>query len=184
MFKDLNAVHLKHAKINGVSAIKTNEDFYLGIDQLLKEDKLKEISDNKYYRICELTHSHPYLTPQAKTFLSDLGKSFRVKLKEAEKEGYYFQISSLLRTIENQKGLSRSNVNATPNSSHYYGNTFDIPYFTVIKKTILWNEAEVMDGVVSKILSDCIGELRDEGRCVVVTERRERCFHITVTAKN
>jgi len=179
-YKDLNPIHLKYARRNGVSPFKTNNDFAEKIDELQKEKKLVEISDNRYYRVCHLTYSHAFLTPVAKEFLNDLGKRFREKLDEKDKPDYYFQISSLLRTRENQKKLSRINGNASPNSSHLFGTTFDIPYFTVIKRTFLWNEAEVTDGTASKLLSEAIGELRKEGRCVVVTERKERCFHITV----
>jgi len=61
-----------------------------------------------------------------------------------------------------------------------YGTTFDIPYFTLVKRTLFWKEAEVTDGRASKLLSEALGELRKEGRCVAVTERKEACFHITV----
>ena len=179
-YRDFNAVHLRHAKKGGIEPFKTNKDFEAGIGALLNEDKLVKISDNKYYRVCDLTHSHPYLTPAAEEFLEDLGKRFQEKLDENGLPDYYFQISSLLRTKENQKKLSRSNGNASSNSSHMYGTTFDIPYFTLVKKTLLWKEAEVTDGRAAKLLSEAIGELRKEGRCVAVTERNETCFHITV----
>ena len=180
-YKDLNPVHLKYAKQNGIPAFKTNDEFSTKIQNLVKQEKLVKISDNQFYRVCLLTYSHPYLTPEAKKFLNDLGKRFREKLEEKKMPAYYFQISSLIRTRENQKNLSRGNENASSNSSHLYGTTFDIPYFTVVKKTFLWKEAEVSDGNASKLLSESIGELRKEGRCVVVTEKNERCFHITVT---
>lgn len=180
-YQDFNAVHLFHAKKNGTSPFKTNKEFKEGIGELLRDDKLVKIADNSYYRVCPLTHSHPYLTPEAEDFLNDLGKRFQKKLDENDMPEYYFQISSLLRTRENQKDLSRSNGNATAISSHMYGTTFDIPYTTVIKQTFLWNEAEVTDGKASKLLSEALGELRKEKRCVVVTERKEACFHITIT---
>lgn len=183
-YRDFNAVQLKHAKHGGISPINTNKDFENEIAALVKDDKLVEISDNSYYRICPLTHSHPYLTPVAEQFLEDLGKRFQQKLEEKDLPDYYFQISSLLRTKENQRRLSRSNGNATTNSSHMYGTTFDIPYFTLVKRTLLWEEAEVTDGRASRLLSEAIGELRKEGRCVAVTERNEACFHITVINKN
>ena len=179
-FRDLNAKHVKYAKQGGVSPFNTNDEFEKGIGTLIKDDKLVEIKDNRYYRICALTHSHPYLTPEAKVFLNDLGKLFQKKLDEKDLPNYYFQISSLLRTEENQKKLSRTNGNASSNSSHLYGTTFDIPYFTVVKRTLFWKEAEVTDGRASKLLSEAIGELRKEGRCVAVTERNEACIHITV----
>jgi len=179
-YRDYNAVHLKHAKQGGISPFNTNKDFENEITALVKEDKLVEISDNSYYRVRDLTHSHPYLTPVAEQFLEDLGKRFHEKLNEKGLPAYYFEISSLLRTRENQKRLSRSNGNATTNSSHMYGTTFDIPYFTLVKRTLFWKEAEVTDGRASKLLSEALGELRKEGRCVAVTERKEACFHITV----
>jgi hypothetical protein len=179
-FRDLNATHVKYAKQGGVSPFNTNDEFEKGIGTLIKDDKLVEIKDNRYYRICPLTYSHPYLTPEAKVFLNELGKRFQKKLDEKDLPNYYFQISSLLRTQENQRKLSRTNGNATSNSSHAYGTTFDIPYFTVVKRTLFWKEAEVSDGRASKLLSEAIGELRNEGRCVAVTERNEACFHITV----
>jgi hypothetical protein len=179
-YKDFNAIHLYHAKINGTKPFKTNSDFDAGIGDLVKTDKLVKIKDNGYYRICDLTHSHPYLTPKAKDFLDDLGKRFREKLDKKGMPDYYFQISSLLRTKENQSDLSRSNINATTISSHMYGTTFDIPYTTVVKRTLFWKEAEVTDGNASKLLSETLGELRKEDRCVIVTERKEACFHITI----
>jgi len=179
-YQDFNALHLIYAKKNGTAPFKTNKEFDDGIGQLVREDKLVKITDNSYYRICQLTHSHPYLTPKAEQFLEDLGKRFQKKLDEKGLPEYYFQISSLLRTKENQKNLSRSNGNATAISSHMYGTTFDIPYTTVIKRTFLWNEAEVTDGNASKLLSEALGEFRKEDRCIVVTERKEACFHITI----
>lgn len=179
-YKDFNAIHLFHAKKNGTNPFKTNKEFEDGIGELLDDDKLAKITDNSYYRICPLTHSHPYLTPEAKEFLTDLGKRFQKKLDEKEMPEYYFQISSILRTKENQKDLSQRNINATTISSHMFGTTFDIPYTTVVKRTLLWNEAEVSDGNASKLLSEALGELRKENRCVVVTERKEACFHITI----
>ena len=179
-YRDLNVIHLIYAKRGGISPFNTNKEFEQEIGALMKDGKLAEITDNSYYRVCDLTYSHPYLMPEAKKFLEDLGKSFQKKLEEKDLPKYYFQISSLLRTKENQKKLSRTNGNATTNSSHMYGTTFDIPYFTLVKRTFLWKEAEVTDGRAAKLLSEAIGELRKEGRCIVVTERNETCFHITV----
>ena len=180
-FKDLNLLHLKHAQAKGIKPFKNNQQLETEIPELIREGKLVEITDNKYYRICHLTHSHPYLTPAAKDFLEELGKRFSIKLEQKDLPHYYYQISSLLRTDENQKNLRGSNGNASANTSHRYATTFDIPYFTLVKRTLLWQEAEITDGRATQLLSETIGEMRKEGRCVVVTERNERCFHITVT---
>jgi hypothetical protein len=179
-YRDLNPVHLKYAKANGIKPFRKNKDFHQGVKQLLEDDQLVKIEHHRYYVVKRLTHSHPYLTPDAAELIDDLGKRFRKKLKKNELGNYAFQISSLLRTEESQKGLSRSNRNASPNTSHLYGTTFDIAYNNVVKRPLPWMKVEVADARVIKLLSEAIGELRSEGRCVVVTEKHETCFHITV----
>ena len=179
-FKDLNAAHLKYAKANGIKGFKSNKEFKEQIGDLVDDDELVEIETCKYYVVDKLTHSHPYLTPDAAELLDDIGKRFQDKLEEHDLKKRYYQVTSLLRTGESQRGLSRSNVNASSNSSHLYGTTFDITYARVFTKQKLQKSAEIADGPAIRLLSEAIGELRKEGRCVVVTERKERCFHITV----
>lgn len=179
-YKDLNAVHLKYAKQNGISGFRSNKSFRKEVDNLLDNDKLVHIENTKYYIVKKLTHSHPYLTPKAEKLLEDIGKRFHKKLDEKELGKYRFQVSSLLRTEETQRGLSQSNVNASSNTSHLYGTTFDISYKKLVKTRLFGIKAQVTNGQAIKLLSQAIGELRKEGRCVVVTERFEACFHITV----
>ena len=179
-FKDLNATHLKYAKANGIKGFKSNKELKANLGDLLDDDELVKIETCKYYVVDKLTHSHAYLTPDAAELLEDIGKRFQEKLEENDLPKRYYQITSLLRTGESQRGLSRSNVNATTNSSHLYGTTFDITYAKVYTKPKLQKSAEIADGPAIRLLSEAIGELRKEGRCVVVTERKERCFHITV----
>ena len=179
-YKDLNAVHLKYAKANGIKGFKSNKEFREKIDDLLDDDELVKVETCKYYVVDKLTHSHAYLVPEAADLLEEIGKRFQEKLDENDLPKRYYQITSLLRTGESQRGLSRSNVNATSNSSHLYGTTFDITYAKVYTKPKLQKSAEIADGPAIRLLSEAIGELRKEGRCVVVTERKERCFHITV----
>lgn len=179
-FKDLNATHLKYAKANGIKGFKSNKEFKQQIGDLVDDDKMVKIETCKYYVVDKLTHSHAYLVPEAAELLEEIGKRFQEKLDEHDLPKRYYQITSLLRTGESQRGLSRSNVNATTNSSHLYGTTFDITYAKVFTKPKLQKNAEIADGPAIRLLSEAIGELRKEGRCVVVTERKERCFHITV----
>lgn len=179
-YKDLNATHLKYAKANGIKGFKSNKEFRQQIDALVDDDKLVKVETCDYYVVDKLTHSHPYLTPEAAELLEDIGKRFQEKLEDNNLKKRYYQVTSLLRTGESQRGLSRSNVNASSNSSHLYGTTFDITYARVFTRPRLQKSAEIADGPAIRLLSAAIGELRKEGRCVVVTERKERCFHITV----
>lgn len=179
-YKDLNPVHLKYAKQHGIKPFKKNKDIKLEVEQLVKDNQLVRINNSRNYQVEHLTYSHPYLTPVARKFLDDLGKRFQKKLSENEMGIYAYQLTSLLRTEENQRGLSKSNVNASPNSSHMYGTTFDIAYDSVIRKPLPWMKIKMADPKAIKLLSEAIGELRAEGRCVAVTEKQETCFHITV----
>jgi len=179
-YKDLNAAHLKYAKANGIKAFNSDKEFKNKIADLVSNDKLVKIETCNYYVVDDLTHSHPYLVTDAADLLEDIGKRFQKKLDEQNLKKRYYQITSLLRTGESQRRLSRSNVNATENSSHLYGTTFDITYAKVFTKARLQKSAEIADGPAIKLLSEAIGELRKEGRCLVVTEKKERCFHITV----
>ena len=117
-FKDLNATHLKYAKANGIKGFKSNKELKANLGDLLDDDELVKIETCKYYVVDKLTHSHAYLTPDAAELLEDIGKRFQEKLEENDLPKRYYQITSLLRTGESQRGLSRSNVNATTNSSH------------------------------------------------------------------
>jgi len=179
-YRDYNSVHLMYAKRSGFAPFKSTSAFHDGLKDLLKEDKLVKITSNKYYIVKRLSHSHPYLTPKAAQLLEDIGKRYRKKLEENGMGNYAYHITSLLRTKESQKNLSRSNMNASSNTSHLYGTTFDIAYRSVSKRPLPWIKVEVYDAKAIKLLSEAIGELRRERRCVVVTERIEKCFHITV----
>ena len=179
-YKDLNDKQLIYAKKLGISPLKTNKAFLDTKDELLSDGKIEKIKNGRGFIIGKLDYSHPYLVPEAAKLLDDIGKRFREKLDKNDKGNFYFKVSSLFRTEENQKSLSRSNTNASRNSTHLFATTFDIPYTKVIKKPFPWVRREVADATVIKLLSDAIGELRDEGRCLVVTEYNEKCFHITV----
>lgn len=179
-YSDLNEIHLKYARSNGVKGFKTDKEFRENINYYVSDGDLVKIENNNYYVVDKLTHSHPYLTPEASELLEEIGVRFHRKLAEQKIRKRYYQVTSLLRTGESQRRLGQSNVNASSNSSHLYGTTFDITYARVFSKPKLDKDYEIADGPAIKLLSETIGELRKEGRCLVVTERRERCFHITV----
>ena len=179
-YSDLNKVHLKYAEANGIKGFKSDKEFNENIDKLVSKGSLIKIENSDYYVVDKLSHSHPYLTPNAADLLDEIGKRFQKKLEEKNMKKRYFQVTSLLRTGESQRRLGRSNTNASTNSSHLYGTTVDITYARVFRKPKLMDKYEVEDGPAIRLLSEAIGELRKENRCVVVTERKERCFHITV----
>lgn len=111
-------------------------------------------------------------------FLDNLGLRFHKRLNELGVRNYKFSVTSVLRTTNDQKGLRKSNVNATPNnSSHYYGLTFDLAqtqFFESGKK-----EAVYSYRLRNLLLRELI-ELQEQGKCYVLLENQTKCIHITV----
>ena len=178
-FRDLNEIHLRYARLYGISPIASRKVFEQKVKVLTSENRLLKISDSKYYTVNKLSHSHPYLVPRAKKLLDLIGERFRKKLKEHNLDDYQYKITSLLRTQESQRSLSFSNVNAASKSAHLYGTTFDITYKNLSKRSLL-GKKNVRDGAAIRILSETIRELQQERRLLVITERKEACFHITI----
>jgi uncharacterized protein YcbK (DUF882 family) len=173
-------VHLRYAKANGISPLGSRKSLNEKLDELIQKKRLVKVNETKYYTINKLTHSHPYLVPQAKKLLDLIGVRFQKKLTDHQKETYLFKVTSLLRTQESQRQLRHSNGNASPQSAHLYGTTFDITYKSLAKKTLLGKKKTVYDSEAIRLLSEAIRELQKERRLVVVTEKNEACFHITV----
>lgn len=176
-FKDINSEQLAHAQANGLKTIiKDKKQYESQIDSLIEEDILVKIKPNKYYNIRHLTHSYPYLTPEAKNLLNLIGKRFQANLRAEGLPKYKFQISSLLRTIEFQRQLTRQNVNATYGlSAHYYGTTFDIAYDKYDRRG-----KSFQDPKIEAVLEKTLRELREECRLMIIRESSNKCFHITV----
>ncbi|HPW90638.1 MAG TPA: DUF5715 family protein [Paludibacteraceae bacterium] len=176
-FRDYNPLHLEHAQKNGLDKpFETNAEFEHKIDSLVKYGRLVEVTNTRYYIVRDLTHSFAYLTPEAVVLLEDIGVRFQAKLKEHNLPHYRFEISSLLRTKEMQRVLTRVNRNATPNgTAHYYGTTFDIAFHKYERNGDRFEDSEIED-----IMKQTLREMRQECRFLIVKESRNKCFHITV----
>lgn len=98
-------------------------------DELLEEQmgKLDKIGSCRYYQVDELTHSIPYLVPGREIIEDDWpefsGFPFSKGLSSRK-----IIVTSVLRTTGNVKKLRKKNVNASANSAHVYGTTFDVAY--------------------------------------------------------
>ena len=176
-FRDINPEQLAHAQANGLQRIIENKKQYESqIDSLVDNDILVKITPNKYYNIRRLTHSYPYLTPEARDVLNLIGIRFQANLQAEGLPKYKFQISSLLRTVEFQRQLTLQNVNATYGlSAHYYGTTFDITYDQYDRRG-----KSYQDPKVEEILEKTLLQLREECRLMIIRESSNKCFHMTV----
>lgn len=173
-FNDLPELHLEAATINGVGPLVTRSDTALFEDRLVKIPGELEI-----YRVDKLTHSMPFLVPQAATLLSDIGLNFRDSLISKKMPLYKPIVTSILRTNDDVKGLARRNRNASDNSVHRYGTTFDIAW-TRFDKVDPTDSRTLDDGRLKAVLGQVLHDLRERDRCYIKHERKQSCFHITV----
>lgn len=170
-FADLNETHLEKARAIGLKRIPSKRD---DIDT----SRLELIEDDDYLVVDKLRYSVPYLTPGAATELHRIARAFSDSLESKHFPDYKLVVSSVLRTEEDVNRLRRSgNPNASDNSAHCYGTTFDITY------TRYWRELETEEFMqpyeLTKVLAEVLRDEKDAGRVLVKYERQEHCFHIT-----
>lgn len=166
-FNDMNDRHLKAAKAWGIRPITADRDF--------KEQrkKLTEIKSCRYYTVDKLTHSLPYLVPQAEKLLETIGRNFRDSLDSKGLPNRKIVVTSILRTTGTVKQLQQKNINASVNSAHVYGTTFDVAYARY--QGAAKEETDKLKTVLAEVLRD----LRNEKKCYVRYEFKQGCFHIT-----
>lgn len=168
-FDDINDVHLKAARKDGVKPVDRREE----IDM----KQLEKIETCRSFKIERLTHSAPYLTATSKELLYEIGDRFQKTLAEQGLERHRVIVTSVLRTTNDAKRLQGVNVNASANSAHLYATTFDISYVRYDRLSLIGSCAS--NKQLAAILGEVIAQLRKEGRCYAKYERRQRCFHIT-----
>jgi len=84
-------------------------------------------------------------------------------------------VTSVLRTGSSVKKLRKSNGNASANSAHVYGTTFDVAY-TRFKKD---GRKDSPEEKLKSVLADVLQDLRLQKKCYVRYEFKQGCFHIT-----
>lgn len=172
-FNDLHDLHIESAVENGVGPLKTRSDTstYTELVRLSNESEV--------YKIDKLTHSIPFLVPKASELLDDIGNNFRDSLISQNKPIYKIIVTSVTRTDEDVKKLQKRNGNASDNSAHCYGTTFDIAW-TRFEKVDEDDTRKMDDGKLKAVLGQVLHDLRERDRCYVKHERKQSCFHITV----
>lgn len=171
-FHDLNDLHIESTKKIGINPIEDRES----VKDYKK--KLVEIETNDYYIVEKLTHSVPFVVPQAYDLLEDLGKRFRKILDEHNAPHYKFIVTSVTRTKEDIAKLSKGNVNASQNSAHMYGTTIDISWKR-FSKVDADDPVDLNEEQLKMLLATVLRELKKEDKCYIKHERKQACFHIT-----
>lgn len=171
LFNDSNHVQLEAARALGITPIQGERDI-LHIGKSLHRVE----SCNEYY-LDDLTHSFPYLVEDAAVLLKDIGAAFNDSLAARGGGNYRIKVTSVLRTPATVKKLRRVNRNATPESTHQFGTTFDISYSKFICDSYEGPHRTFED--LKNLLAEVLNDMRARGRCYVKFEYKQSCFHIT-----
>lgn len=174
-FPDSNDVQLVAADRWGVTPVENREEAER------RKMELVYVGSNPYFFVDKLRSSIPYLVPRASTLLQDLGRNFYDSLQVKGLPLHKIIVTSVLRTKEDVARLQRRNSNATPNSCHLRGTTFDVSYHRYIPVAPPGEERRlVRNDSLKWVLSEALRDLREQGRCYVKYERKQGCYHITV----
>lgn len=175
-FGDLNATQLKAARAFGVPPVASREE----AEQM--KSKLVRIAGNDRYAVDSLTHSIPYLVPRASALLDTIGANFLDSLAAKGLNPNRILVTSVLRTEEDVKRLRRRNVNASKNSCHAYGTTFDISWRRFVKVEDEGGRPlqDVGADTLKMVLAEVLRDVRRADKCYVKYELKQGCFHITV----
>ena len=149
-----------------------------------RKAELVYVGSNPYFFVEPLNQSIPYLVPKALVLLQDIGRNFLDSLQVKGLQSHKIIVTSVLRSQEDVGRLRRYNRNATENSCHMYGTTFDIAYNRYLPVEEIARPysklGTVADVRLKQVLSEVLRDLRREGRCWVKYEVRQGCFHLTV----
>ena len=173
-FNDTQSKHELAAQTIGLKTPPQNRQ-----EAARMRSQLSIIKTNDHYIVDSLTHSIPYLVPTAAAELESIGREFADILQRNGLPHYRFYVTSVLRTKDDIKHLQKSgNVNATTNSCHNYGTTFDLAYFRFNKVT---RTREYMhQDNLKLVLGQVLLNHQRAGKIYVKYEHKQACFHITV----
>lgn len=169
-FNDSNYVHWADAERVGIQPLTDTRS------HLYTSRPLVRVTSCEDFYVEDLTHSEPYLVPEAAQLLHDIGSRFNGILAANGGARYRIKVTSVLRTPESIRKLRRANRNAIDSSVHQLGTTFDISYARFIPDAPV---PAYSAGDLKQALASVLDELRAEGRCYVKHERKQPCFHIS-----
>lgn len=173
-FPDTNDLQMTAAQQFGVPPVQNRQDAEK------RKTELVYVGANPYFEIDELRQSIPYLVPRASVLLQDIGKAFHDSLYVKGVHPHQLIITSVLRTEDDVETLRKRNRNASENSCHRYGTTFDISYrrYKPVQTTIEPHR-EVSNDTLKFVLAEVLRDMRESGRCYIKYEVKQSCFHIT-----
>jgi hypothetical protein len=174
-------------------------------DSLLAAGLLVQLEDSTRHWIVRRGSSPAYVVPHVRVLLEMVGARFQERLEELGLPPYRLEVTSALRTAARQEQLRRTNGNAAAGvSSHEYGTTVDLSYAAFAPpadppegllpeapialaphlERIVDLALESVSGRKSRelgaIFSQVLREAQDEGLALVIYERQQTVYHLTV----
>ena len=174
-FPDQQDVQILAANKHGVNPVQNREEAEHS------KGKLVYVGSNPFFYVDKLNNSIPYLVPRASVLLQDIGRAYFDSLQIKGIPLHKIIVTSILRTKDDVAKLRTRNGNATENSCHLYGTTFDVCYNRYKQiQTRQQPRRQVQNDTLKWVLSEVLSDMRDRNRCLVKYEVKQGCFHITV----
>jgi hypothetical protein len=195
-----NGAHVAAARSLGVRV-----DSEATRDSLLATGRLIELEDSTRFWIVRGGSSPAQIVPDLRVLLGLLGERFQARLAQIGLPPYRIEVTSALRTSQRQERLRASNANAAAGvSSHEFGTTVDVSYAAFAPPAE--RPAQLLAGVPSElhphmerivdlalesvsarksrelgaIFSQVLREAQAEGLALVLYERQQTVYHLTV----
>lgn len=196
-----NAQHLARARALGARPASAAER-----ERFIAEGRLVRVPDTTaLYVIRDADPENALLVPAALALLEDVARRFQAEMERRALPAYRLEVSSILRSAEEQADLRRTNPNAAGGTStHEFGTTLDIAYESfaapgelpaayvarepawlaqhteLAARALLERAAARKSRELTAILGGVLRELQSEGRVYVTLERQQPVFHITL----
>lgn len=198
-----NAAHVARARLLGVRVM--DEPM---LDSLLGVGRLVQLEDSTAHWIVRAGSSHATVTPDVRAMLEVLGTRFHGRLADLGLPAYRMEVTSSLRTVADQRRLRLTNANAAVGiSSHEFGTTVDLSYAAFAPPAD--RPEDVLAGVpadlrphlerivdlslesvsarksreLGRIFSQVLAEAQDDGLALVIYERQQTVYHVTVARR-
>jgi hypothetical protein len=174
-------------------------------DSLLAVGRLITLEDSTVHWIVRGGSSPAHVVPDLRELLEIVGRRFHERLAEIGLPPYRLEVTSALRTAERQARLRATNTNAAAGvSSHEFGTTVDVSYaafappaerpaeiFQRTPNELRPHVERIVDLAfesvsarksreIGTIFSDVLHEAQAEGLALVIYERQQTVYHLTV----
>jgi hypothetical protein len=199
-----NAQQLERARALGVRPASS-----AALEELRRAGRLVALEDTTaHWVVRRLEHSEPFVTPDARALLEEIGERFHRRLAGLGLPPFRLEVTSVMRTASSQDALRAVNPNAAMGeSTHEYGTTLDVAYASFAAPAdhglefalgeVSWLEprvagiaAAMLETVAARnsrelqaILGGVMAEVQAEGLAMVTLERLQPVYHFTVARR-